>query len=157
MLEKRPMDCRFKARLAIIICWMIGILLPGCISYELVRQVQGLEVRAPNGELKAGETTLGEVLSLYGAPDKLTEIGGRELLIYERAIYTNSQISVGIPLRDIFQISAEVSTYGRLRRYDILALFFTPDGILQYLVYEKGSDYPYLKTLLGEEGDMREE
>jgi len=151
------MDCRFKAPLALIICWMIGTLVPGCISYELVRQVKGLEVRAPNGELKAGETTLGEVLSLYGAPDKLTEIGGRELLIYERAIYTNSQISVGIPLSDIFRMSAEISAYGRLGRYDTLALFFTPDGILQHLVYEKGSDYPYLKALLGEEGAMREE
>lgn len=155
MLEKRPMDCRFKALLALMICWMIGILLPGCISYKLVKEVQGSEVRAPNGELKAGETTLGEVLSLYGAPDKLMEMGSRELLIYERAIYTNSQISVGIPLSDIYRMNTGISTYGRLGRYDTLALFFTPDGILKYLVYEKGSDYPYLKTLLEEEGGMR--
>jgi hypothetical protein len=156
MLKKHPMDCRFKVPL-VILCWIIGALLPGCISYKFVRQVQGFEVMAPGGELKAGETTLGEVLSLYGAPDTLTETGGKELLIYERAIYSNSAISVGIPLSDVFQISSEISAYGRLWRYDTLALFFTPDGILQYLIYERGSDYPYLKTLIGEEGAMREE
>lgn len=136
---------------------MIGILVPGCISYELVRQVQELEVMTPGGKLIQGETTLGEVLSLYGAPDKLTEIGGRELLVYERAVSSHSGISIGIPLSDMIRIGAEISAYGRLARYDTLALFFTPDGILQHFVYEKGFDYPYLKTLIVEERAMHEE
>ena len=105
----------------------------------------------PDNKLKAGTTTLGEVLSICGAPDKLEVLGGEDLLIYERTLYGNSGLAFGIPFSDFSFINPEISARGRLGRYDTLALFFTPDGILREIVYTKGSSYPYLKTLFEEE------
>lgn len=105
----------------------------------------------PDNALKTGKTTLGEVLSIYGAPDSLEELGGEDLLIYERTLYGNSGLAFGIPFGDLSFINPEISARGRLGRYDTLALFFTPDRILREIVYTKGSSYPYLKTLLEEE------
>ena len=145
------MGFRFKVSLVFIMGFVVGIILPGCISYQFVRQLRGAEVMPPDNKLKAGKTTLGEVLSICGAPDKLEVLGGEDLLIYERTLYGNSGLSFGIPFGDFSFVTPEISARGRLERYDTLALFLTPDGILREIVYTKGSSYPYLKTLLEEE------
>jgi len=130
---------------------VVGIILPGCISYQFVRQLRGAEVMPPDNTLHTGRTTLGEILSIYGAPDSLEELGGTDLLIYERTLHGNSGLAFGIPFSDLSFINPELSARGRLGRYDTLALFFTSDGILREIVYTKGSSYPYLKTLLEDE------
>lgn len=145
------MGFRFNVSLVFIMGFIMGIILPGCISYQFVRQLRGAEVMPPDNKLKAGKTTLGEVLSICGAPDKLEVLGGEDLLIYERTLYGNSGLSFGIPFGDFSFVNPEISARGRLGRYDTLALFFTPDGILREIVYTKGSSYPYLKTLFEEE------
>lgn len=145
------MGFRFKASLVFVMGFAVGIILPGCISYQFVRQLRGTEIMPPDNMLKAGRTTLGEVLSIYGAPDNLEELGGEDLLIYERALYGNSGLAFGIPFSDFSFINLEISARGSLGRYDTLALFFTPGGILREIVYTKGSSYPYLKTLFEEE------
>ena len=145
------MGFRFNVSLVFIMGFIMGIILPGCISYQFVRQLRGAEVMPPDNKLKAGTTTLGEVLSICGAPDKLEVLGGEDLLIYERTLYGNSGLAFGIPFSDFSFINPEISARGRLGRYDPLALFFTPDGILREIVYTKGSSYPYLKTLFEEE------
>jgi hypothetical protein len=145
------MGFRFNVSLVFIMGLVVGIILPGCISYQFVRQLRGAEVMPPDNTLKAGKTTLGEVLSIYGAPDNLEALGGDDLLIYERTLYGNSGLALGIPFSDFSFITPEISARGRLERYDTLALFFTPDGILREMVYTKGSSYPYLKTLLEEQ------
>jgi hypothetical protein len=129
----------------------VGIILPGCISYQFVRQLRGAEIMTPDNTLKTGTTTLGEVLSIYGAPDNLEVVGGEDILIYERTLYANSGLAFGMPFSDFTFFNPELSARGRLGRYDTLALFFTSDGILREIVYTKGSSYPYLKTLFEEE------
>ena len=108
----------------------------------------------PGDTLRTGKTTLEDVLSIYGAPDSLKELGGEDLLVYERSLYGNSGLAFGIPFSDLFFVNPELSARGRLGRYDILAFFFTSDGILREIAYTKGSTYPYLKTLLEEEMEV---
>jgi len=110
----------------------------------------------PNHRLTVGTSTLGEVLSIYGAPDKLETLGAHDLLIYQRSIYGNSGVTVGIPFSDLSFINPEISARGKLGRYDTLALFFTSDGVLREMVYTKGSSYPYLKTLFEEESSLQD-
>lgn len=145
------MGFRFKVTLVFVMGFMVGILLPGCISYQFVRQLRGAEVMPPDNTLKTGTTSLGEVLSICGAPDKVEVLGGEDLLIYERTLYGNSGLALGIPFGDFSFFNPEISARGRLGRYDTLALFFTSDHILREIVYTKGSRYPYLKTLFEEE------
>jgi hypothetical protein len=140
------MGSHFKIALVFAIGFMILINFDGCVSYKFSRQVRGLEVKAPEDTLKAGSTTLGEVLSIYGAPDRIGELDDQDLLIYERIIYTNSGLSIGIPFGDFPK--PELSANEGLGRYDTLAIFFTSDHIVSSIVYTKDSAYPYLKTLL---------
>ena len=151
MPEILPMGFRFSVTLVLVMGFMAGVILPGCVSYQLVRQVRGTEIMAPDHTLKAGSTTLAEVLSLYGAPNRLGEIGDHDLLIYERILYSNSGLAFGIPLADFPLINPELSASQGLGRYDTLAFFFTSDRIVRYIVYTKGSVYPYLKALLEEQ------
>lgn len=145
------MGFRFNTALVFVMGFMAGIILPGCVSYQFVRQVRGAEVTPPDNRLKTGSTTLGEVLSLYGAPDKIEAIGVHDLLIYERTLYSTSGIAIGIPLGDFPFINPEISARGGLGRYDTLALFFTSDRVLREIVYTKGSRHPYLKSLFEEQ------
>ena len=145
------MGFRFKISRVFIMGFVAGFILPGCISYQFVRQLRGAEILPPDDTLRTGKATLEEVLSIYGAPDSLEELGGEDLLIYERILYGNSGLAFGIPFSDFTFFNPELSARGRLGRYDTLALFFTSDGILREIVYTKGSSYPYLKTLFEEE------
>jgi hypothetical protein len=151
MPEILPMGFRFSVILVLVMGFMAGVILPACVSYQLVRQVRGTEIMAPDDTLKAGSTTLGEVLSLYGAPDRIGELGDHDLLIYERTLYRNSGLTFGMPFSDFPLINPELSTRQGLGRYDTLVLFFTSDRIVRYIVYTKGSVYPYLKALLEEQ------
>jgi hypothetical protein len=151
MPEIPHMGFRFNVTLVFVMGFIAGVILPGCISYQFVRQIKGSEVMSPGDTLKAGSTTLGEVLCLYGAPDAIKALGAEDLLIYERTLYGNSGLSFGIPFGDFSFVNPEISARGGLGRHDTLALFFTSDRIVRYIVYTKGSSCPYLKAMLEEE------
>jgi hypothetical protein len=121
----------------------------GCLSYRYTRQINGVEINDPGDAFIAGQTTLGEVLSILGAPDDIVSLERKDLLIYERSLSLENRFSLGIPVFDvIFGGSVDVAASGELTRYDTLAFFFKPDGTLEHVVFDKGSSSPYLKTLL---------
>jgi len=97
--------------------------------------------------LVVGKTTLGEVLVLLGAPDKVGRVNEGDLLIYQRAVLKRNRLSLGIPLADIWRLGFDLSAYGSLVRYDRLVLLFTPEGILSGAAFEKSSDHPYWKAM----------
>jgi hypothetical protein len=111
--------------------------------------VEGDEVVFPNDRLEVGKTTLGEAISLLGAPDNVSKAGQENLLIYERALLYRNRIKVGIPipLSSLIRTSIDASAYGTLVRYDSLALFFNSEGILNHKTFQQGSSHPYFKTL----------
>jgi hypothetical protein len=143
------MDCRDKIFVALFLLFA-GFLLSGCITYQIARYVEGDDVVLPDdGRLQVGETTLGEVLALLGAPDNVTKVGPEDLLVYERALLYRNRIKVGIPipLSSLMRTSFDASAYGTLVRYDSLALFFNSEGILSHKTSQQGSSHPYFKTL----------
>lgn len=131
--------------------FLLGSFALGCMSFRVLKMVEGREVVCPEGKFQAGKTTMKDVLSLLGALDKLTELEGKNMLVYERMVNHQNTLSIGIPIFDIRGPGADFSAYGTLARYDTLAFFFTPDGILQHMVFEKGSSRPYLGTLFTEQ------
>ena len=145
------MDFRVKIFTAFSLL-VAGLFLSGCITYQISRYVEGDEVVLPNDRLEVGKTTLGEVLSLIGAPDNVAKVGTENLLVYERALLYRNRIKVGIPipLGSLLRTSFDASAYGTLVRYDSLALFFNSGGILSHKTFEKGSSHPYFKTLFSD-------
>jgi len=131
-----------------IYLFILGNLLTGCVSYRFIKATEGRLFSRIFEEFQVGKTTLQEALETLGAPDQLAELEGKDVLTYKRSLSTESRLSFGIPLADIWRRGFDFSAHGRLVRYDLLLLFFTPDGILREIVSEKGSHYPYLKTIL---------
>jgi hypothetical protein len=134
----------------VIYLFMVGTLLTGCISYRFVRGTEGRSIPPLSEECKVGKTTLQEALATLGAPDQVVELEGKDVLIYRRSLLAQSGLSFGIPLTDIVISSFDISAHGSLVRYDLLLLFFTPDGMLTKVVIERGSQHPYLKTILSD-------
>jgi hypothetical protein len=126
-----------------------GLLLSGCISYQITRYVEGDEVVFPNDRLEVGKTTLAEALSLLGAPDRVAKAGLEDLLVYERALLYRNRLKVGlpIPLSSVIKTSFDASASGTLVRYDSLALFFNSERVLSHKTFQQGSSHPYFKTL----------
>lgn len=145
------MDSRVKIFLAFSLL-AVGLFFSGCISYQIARYVEGDEVVLPGDRLVVGETTLGEALSLLGAPDKVAKAGQEDMLIYERAVLYRNRIKVGlpIPLSSVIRTSFDASAYGTLVRYDSLALFFNSERILNHKTFQQGSSRPYFKTLFSD-------
>lgn len=142
----------FPFRISLVFALLISAtVFPGCVSYRIFKSEEGLAVSPPDDKIQVEKTTMGEVLMLLGAPDRLAVLEGKDLLIYERALYRENGLSVGIPLGEIFGAGIDIGAQGGLFRYDTLALFFTPDGILRDIVFEKDSSRPFLKTLWTEE------
>ncbi len=141
----------FRVKISVVFFLLLaGLFLSGCITYQIARYVEGDEVVLPDDDrLQVGKATLGEVLALLGAPDSVAKAGMEDLLVYERALLYRNRIKLGIPipLSSLIRTSFDASAYGTLVRYDSLALFFNSEGILSQKIFEKGSSYPYFKTL----------
>jgi hypothetical protein len=136
------------ARLIVALAlFLIPLLVSGCVTYQLRGGVKGGDISYPSDRLVVGKTTLGEVLVLLGAPDKVGRVDEGDLLIYQRAVLKRNQLSVGMPLADIWRLGIDLSAYGALVRYDRLVLLFTPEGILSGAAFEKSSDHPYWKAM----------
>ncbi len=134
----------------LIYLFIVGSLITGCISYRFIKVTEGRLVPPIFEGCRVGKTTLQETLENLGAPDQVVELEGKDVLIYQRSLLAQSGLSFGIPLTDILIKSFDLSGSGSLVRYDLLLLFFTPDGILREIIKEKGSHYPYLKTILSD-------
>jgi hypothetical protein len=130
--------------------FIVCSLMTGCLSYRVIKAVEGRSVSTIFEEFQIGTTTLQEALEALGAPDQVAELEGKDVLIYRRSLLSNSGLSFGIPLSDIWGPSFDFSAYGELVRYDLVLLSFTPEGILSEIASEKGSRYPYLKTILSD-------
>ena len=152
MQTRLNMACRSNWHFTVLALVSIILLsLSGCVSYQYERRVEGLEIRDPGDAFLKGKTTIGDVLSSLGAPDGVESFHNTDLLIYQRSLYQESGLSIGIPVLEIaIGVSAEISAKGGLARYDTLRFWFNSQGTLEDVVFEKASDRSYLKTLFSE-------
>ena len=125
-----------------------ALFLFGCISYQMVKRVDGDEFSLSDNELRIGESTLKTALYTLGAPDQLISLEGKDVLLYQRIVFRQNRLSLGVPVFDTLARGIDLSIFGGLESYDTLALFFTPDKILRQIVVEKSADRPFLKTML---------
>lgn len=146
---RHPTACRFNVRLLALGLLLATLIFSGCVSLRFDRVNNGADVPPPAAHLKEGAATLADALSHYGAPADIVDMEGRFALIYKKSFYQGGQISIGIPLSDllIFQTSVKFEATGNLLRHDLLALFFTPDGILVATMYERGASHPFWGSL----------
>jgi len=142
------MGCRSRFVIISIFVLVSSLFLFGCISYQMIKRVDGDEFSIPEDELRVGDSTLKTALLKLGAPDQLISIEGRDVLLYQRMVFRQNRLSLGIPVFDTLNRGIDMSIVGGVESYDTLALFFTPDKILRQIVVKKSADRPFLKTIL---------
>jgi len=150
MHTRQPMISPSKALTFFICPFIVCSLVTGCLSYRVIKAVEGRSVPNTYEKFRVGTTTLQEALEALGAPDQVAELEGKDVLIYRKSLLANSGLSFGIPLTNIWGPSFDFSAYGELVHYDLVLLFFTPEGMLSNIASEKGSRYPYLKTIFSD-------
>jgi hypothetical protein len=152
MQKMLNMAYRFKRYFMVLLGSLCtSLLLANCVTYRIDREISGVELHDPGDHFHVGTATMGDVLLKLGAPAEILSLRNHDLFIYERALLYTNRLSLGLPLLDLaLGGSADFSARGSLTRYDTLAFFFSPDGVLDHMVFEKGSSKPYLRTLFAE-------
>jgi hypothetical protein len=117
---------------------LIATTIPGCVSLRVDKVADGVDVAPPNDKFARGKTSLGEVLSNYGAPDDVVDMNRDFALHFRRALYTGVNVSFGVPLKNILLPNPSVVTAGSLNRYDTVVFIFSADNVLKDIKYEKG-------------------
>ncbi len=142
------MVCHSKICPGLFLIAVLILGLSGCISYQYERYTYGVPIQDPGDQYPLMETTISDVLVKLGAPDQVFSLDNKDLLVYRRSLLQENSLSVGFPVLDIATGgSIDVSASGGLTRSDVLTFFFNTDGLLVDVVFEKGTEAPYLKTL----------
>ncbi len=140
------MRCHSKNFIWIITAMLIGQVIFGCVSFHIDKINDGVDIPTPPDEFKAGKTSLQEVLIYYGAPAEIVNMKGHFALHYQRTMNRAGHISIGVPLIDVLKASPTLNARGNLLRHDTVVFVFTPEGLLEDMKYEKGTNRPLWDT-----------
>jgi len=134
------MRCRFNNIIWFTAALLISQAISGCVSLQIEKIQEGVDVLPPPDEFIQKKTSLEEILSCYGAPTDLVDMNGDFALHYRRALYRGMNVSIGIPLKYALLPSPSIKSTGNLLRYDTVVFIFTADRMLKDMKYEKGTD-----------------
>ncbi|MBP1696993.1 MAG: hypothetical protein H6Q41_2181 [Deltaproteobacteria bacterium] len=134
------MRCRFNNIIWFTAALLIAQAISGCVSLQIEKIQEGVDVLPPPDEFIQKKTSLEEILSCYGAPTDLVDMNGDFALHYRRALYRGMNVSIGIPLKYALLPSPSIKSTGNLLRYDTVVFIFTADRMLKDMKYEKGTD-----------------
>jgi hypothetical protein len=133
------MRCRFNNIIWVTVALLIAQAISGCVSLQIDKIQEGVDVFPPSIEFLQKKTLLAEILSSYGAPTDLVEMNGDFALHYRRALYRGMNVSIGVPLKYTLLPSPSMKATGNLLRYDTVVFIFTDDGVLKDMKYDKGT------------------
>ena len=133
------MRCPFNIIIRVAAALLIAQAISGCISLQIDKIQEGVDVLPPPVEFLQKETLLEEILSCYGAPTDLADMNGDFALYYRRALNRVMNVSIGIPfLKSALLPNPSMEATGNLLLYDTVVFIFTADGVLKDMKYEKG-------------------
>jgi len=138
------MGCRFNNIIWVTVALLIAQAISGCVSLQIQKVQEGMDVLTPPVEFLQKKTSLAEVLSCYGAPTDLVDMNGDFALHYRRALYRGMNVSIGIPLKYALLPSPSLKATGNLLRYDTVVFIFAEDGVLKDMKYDKGTGRSFL-------------
>jgi hypothetical protein len=133
------MRCPFSSIIRVAAALLIAQAISGCVSLQIQKIQEGIDVLPPPVEFLQKKTSLAEILSFYGAPTDLVDMDGDFALHYRRSLYRGMNFSIGIPLKSALLPNPSMEATGNLLRYDAVVFIFTADGVLKDMKYEKGT------------------
>jgi len=133
------MGCRFNNIIWVTVALLIAQAISGCVSLQIQKIQEGMDILTPPVEFLQKKTSLAEVLSGYGAPTDIVEMNGDFALHYRRALYRGMNVSIGVPLKNALLPNPGMEATGNLSRYDTVVFIFTADGVFKVMKHEKGT------------------
>ena len=133
------MGCRFNNIIWVTGALLIAQALSGCVSLQIQKVQEGMDVLTPPVEFLQKKTLLEEILSCYGAPTDLVEMNGDFALHYRRSLNRGINFSIGIPLKYALLPNPGMEATGNLSRYDTVVFIFAEDGVLKDMKNDKGT------------------
>lgn len=149
MQIKRHMAFHFKTVAILAVILWLPLCLSSCLSYQILREIDGSKIVLPEGFLEVGVTTLADTLTQCGAPREVQSLNRYIALKYQRTITRSRRLSLSLPFYNTFN-AYDISANGGLSKSDTLILVFTPQGTLNHYTYEQESQDPFFKTLFQE-------
>lgn len=140
------MRCHSNNIMWIITAMLAGQVIFGCVSFHIDKINDGADILPPPDEFKPGKTSLQEVLNCYGAPAEIVNMKGHFALHFQRTMGRAGHFSIGVPLVDVLKAGPELTARGNLLRHDTAVFVFTREGLLEDMIYEKGTSRPLWGT-----------
>lgn len=136
------MRCLFNNRTWLAAVFFLAQAVSGCVSLQIEKTQEGVDILPPRGEFAPEKTSLDEILACYGAPAEVVDLNGDFALHYRRALARGASVSIGFPLKYTFLPNPSIKANGDLLRYDTAVFIFTADGVLKDMKYGKGTERP---------------
>ncbi len=110
---------------------LVALLALACGACTIGRAYVGNALRSdPEVVLKPGETTIAQVLEMFGAPERIQRRRGGDILIYRFVQQNTSELEIRTPSIGVVP-SYRFFTYSKRQlKADRLTLFFDDDGTL---------------------------
>jgi hypothetical protein len=134
------MRCLSESWIRLAIVLFLAQAVSGCLSLQIEKTQEGVDILPPLAEFMPMRTTLDEILAYYGAPAEVVDMHGDFALHYRRALSRGASLSIGFPLKYTFLPNPSIKTNGDLLRYDTTVFIFAADGVLKDMKYSKGTE-----------------
>ena len=122
---------RALARAAL--CLALALWLSGC---QVVRVYRGAALRADPEQVVVGETDMGAVLRIFGAPTRIQRQRGGDVFFYRYTRQDTRTLSIEEPVIT----NTELFTYTEIREdSELLVVLFDDQGIVRGLGYRNGA------------------
>ena len=129
---------------------ILGLVFLTACSVRVLRHEEGGPVPEVPAEFETGRTDLTEALDLLGAPDRVLEMRGQDVLVYVQRFSDQREFTLGVPLQVFYASLFRFSGSGSLDKADLLVLFFDRNRLLTRVVYETNTKAPFLGTLFSD-------
>jgi len=120
-----------------ILIALIALLMVLTCSCSIGRVYMGSEIRYdPNEKIKIGSTTKGEILGLFGPPDRIQKQYDGDIFVYAYLRKNSSTFTIEEPYFTNFVIFQ----YTRVQqKKDGLVILFDRDGVVKNFGFQKGT------------------
>jgi outer membrane protein assembly factor BamE (lipoprotein component of BamABCDE complex) len=118
----------------VIVIALMTILVCGC---SIGRVYMGSEIRYdPNEKIEIGSTTKGEILEIFGPPDKIQKQYDGDIFVYAYLRKNSSKLTVEEPYFTNFILFQ----YTRIQqKKDGLVILFDKDGVVKNYGFQRGT------------------
>ena len=116
---------------------LIALLMVLTCSCSIGRVYMGSEIRHdPNEKIKIGSTTKGEILGIFGPPDRIQKQYDGDIFVY---VYLRKNSST-LTLEEPYFTNFVIFQYTRVQqKKDGLIILFDKDGVVKNFGFQKGT------------------